>query len=217
MIVPYFETDVYMFKLAIIATTGLELLHVVKTILKQCNAELFFIDWEQGKALNIENIQKESSTKSTISVWRSIFMSNEFARLQVFRKCDIQFSLIGVLILLKVFNLRNLASVKPDLSDLTPGTNSAILLFAADSICWIIVIFGQLLFRYIFYDRFYRNRVNQYVDILSLANISLLVFDEHCHGYYIHGKSVHATADTDMEELNNYLMKEEVDESLIIE
>ena len=61
------------------------------------------------------------------------------------------------------------------------------------------------------YDRFYRNKISQYVDILSLSNISLLIFDEKCHGYYIHGRSVHASADTDMEELNECLMKEASD------
>ena len=43
---------------------------------------------------------------------------------------------------------------------------------------------------------------------MSLSNISLLVFDEKCHGYYVHGKSVHSSADTNLEELNNCLQKE---------
>jgi meckelin len=41
-----------------------------------------------------------------------------------------------------------------------------------------------------------------------MSNISLLLLDERCHGYYIHGKSVHTTADTSLEELNGYLQKE---------
>jgi meckelin len=45
---------------------------------------------------------------------------------------------------------------------------------------------------------------------LSLANVSFLVFDELCHGYYIHGRSVHGTADVNMDELNHFLRKEEV-------
>jgi Meckelin (Transmembrane protein 67) len=61
------------------------------------------------------------------------------------------------------------------------------------------------------YDRFYRNKISQFSDILSLANISLLILNEKFHGYYIHGKSVHATADTSMEELNGCLVKEATD------
>jgi meckelin len=48
------------------------------------------------------------------------------------------------------------------------------------------------------------------VDLVSLANISVLVFDEACHGYYIHGRSVHGCADVNMDELNHHLKKEEV-------
>jgi meckelin len=59
-------------------------------------------------------------------------------------------------------------------------------------------------------DRFYRNRLLQFVDLISLANISILVFDEACHGYYIHGRSVHGSSDVNMDELNLNLKKEEV-------
>jgi meckelin len=209
MIVPYFENDVSHFNLAVVATVGLELLHISRSIYKQCTSELFFVDWEQSKALNQE--PNESTKKVTVSIWRSIFMSNEFAKLQSFRRCNIQFTLIGVLVLSKVFHLRNLGTAKPDLEDLSPGKMSSILLFAANSLCWAIMITIQRVFRYLIYDRYYRNRLNQYTDILSLSNISLLIFDEYCHGYYIHGRSVHSTADTDMEELNNCLQREAAD------
>jgi meckelin len=209
IIVPYFPSDVSYFNLAVVATAGLEILHITRSIYKQCTAELFFVDWEQAKALNQES--PESTKKVNVSIWRSIFMSNEWAKLQVFRKCDVQFTLIGVLVFSKVFNLRYLGTAKPDLEDLTPGQMSSILLFAADSLCWIIMIGIQRIYGFFFYERYYRNRLNQFVDILSLSNISLLVFDEYCHGYYIHGRSVHSTADTDMEELNNCLQREAAD------
>ena len=61
-----------------------------------------------------------------------------------------------------------------------------------------------------FIDRFYRNSLLQFVDLISLANISILVFDEACHGYYIHGRSVHGSSDVNMDELNHNLKKEEV-------
>jgi meckelin len=62
----------------------------------------------------------------------------------------------------------------------------------------------------LFVDRFYRNKLLQFVDLLSVSNISVIIFDELLHGYYIHGKSVHPHADTDMIDMNNNLMKEEV-------
>ncbi|KAJ3127932.1 Meckelin [Physocladia obscura] len=65
--------------------------------------------------------------------------------------------------------------------------------------------------RYLIYDRFYRDKFLQYADILSVSNISLIVLDEKRHGYYIHGRSVHQIADTDVKELNESLRKEEND------
>ena len=59
-------------------------------------------------------------------------------------------------------------------------------------------------------DRYHRNRLLQFVDLLSLSNISVLVLDEPCHGYYIHGRSVHGHSDVNMDELNRNLKREEV-------
>jgi meckelin len=67
-----------------------------------------------------------------------------------------------------------------------------------------------MVFRYLIYDRFYRDRLLQYVDILSVSNISLIIMDEKNHGYYLHGRSVHTAADTGVLELNENLRKEEV-------
>jgi meckelin len=38
-----------------------------------------------------------------------------------------------------------------------------------------------------------------------------VVIDERCHGYYIHGRSVHSAADTGMDELNAFLRQEASD------
>lgn len=65
--------------------------------------------------------------------------------------------------------------------------------------------------RYLITDRFFRNRLLQYVDLLSLSNISLIVMDESCHGYYVHGKSSHGQSDTGLNRLNDNLQREESD------
>lgn len=54
-----------------------------------------------------------------------------------------------------------------------------------------------------------KDPVIQFVDLLSVSNISLIVFAERCYGYYIHGRSVHAHADTNMAGLLDSLRKEE--------
>jgi len=50
----------------------------------------------------------------------------------------------------------------------------------------------------------------QFIDLLSLSNISMIIFDESYHGYYVHGRSVHPYADTDMIDISHNLAKEAV-------
>ena len=47
-----------------------------------------------------------------------------------------------------------------------------------------------------------------FMDLCSIANISVLVMTHPLRGFYIHGRSVHGYADADMFELNNFLQKE---------
>lgn len=73
-----------------------------------------------------------------------------------------------------------------------------------------LLIASQILFRAIVYDRFYKDKLLDFVDVLSLANLSVMAFDELCHGYYLHGRSVHPCADTNIGELNACLRREQV-------
>lgn len=47
-----------------------------------------------------------------------------------------------------------------------------------------------------------------------LFQISVLLLSHRCFGYYIHGRSVHGHADTNMEEMNNNLKREAVREQM---
>ncbi|KAI8902887.1 Meckelin [Globomyces pollinis-pini] len=193
LVVPSLSQEQAQFMLIIIGIAGIEFINITKSVLMQCTVELFFIDWEKSKGkLTDSGIDSKKPAPT-------------------FRKCNVEISLLGVLLFLEGFQWKNLGTNKPILSDLSDGDMNPILLFAADCICWGFMIFIQLSIRFVWYDRFYRNRVSQYIDIMSLTNISLLIFDERCHGYYIHGRSVHATADTDLENLNECLQKEASD------
>ena len=49
---------------------------------------------------------------------------------------------------------------------------------------------------------------SDFIALCSVANISVIIFDEVQHGYYIHGQSPAGLADTDSEELKQILEKE---------
>ncbi|KAJ3057841.1 Meckelin, partial [Quaeritorhiza haematococci] len=122
-----------------------------------------------------------------------------------------EFTLLWMLFILIGFRVRYAATPQPDLRDLTPGQTNPILLFAINTMIWGLICFAQWSFHFLLYDRFYRHKLLHYIDLLSIANVSLLILDERCHGYYIHGRSCHPSADTDMAELNGNLKREESD------
>ena len=47
--------------------------------------------------------------------------------------------------------------------------------------------------------------------IIPLMQVSVFVLSQRRFGYYIHGRSVHGKADTDILEIEHMLKKEEVD------
>lgn len=60
------------------------------------------------------------------------------------------------------------------------------------------------------YERLVEDKVQQFVDLCSMSNISVFIMAHATYGYYIHGRSVHGKADTDMKEMCEMLKREEV-------
>ncbi|GFG28269.1 hypothetical protein Cfor_01261 [Coptotermes formosanus] len=53
--------------------------------------------------------------------------------------------------------------------------------------------------------------IQEFVDICSMANISVFILALENYGFYIHGRSVHGFADTDMQTILGQLQREEED------
>jgi meckelin len=49
---------------------------------------------------------------------------------------------------------------------------------------------------------------HDFVDLCSVANVSMFILDEALHGFYIHGKSPTGNADVSMDELRKTLERE---------
>jgi hypothetical protein len=50
--------------------------------MKQSSIDIFVIDWERSKGKLVSS-QNEKPTQASVSVWRSIFMANQWNALQV--------------------------------------------------------------------------------------------------------------------------------------
>lgn len=55
--------------------------------------------------------------------------------------------------------------------------------------------------------------MHNFIDLCSITNISVFIFDQRIHGYYIHGESTGGQADVSSMELKGYLDKESRGES----
>ncbi|CAF2915951.1 unnamed protein product [Rotaria sp. Silwood2] len=178
----------------------IDILHL---IIRQSNADIFFIDWEKPKA----------GYKSTVSIWRTYFVANEFQEIQTFRRVSVIFQLFFVLFLLKVINLENVATMEPGVnifpttSDYKPEYNGILRVGIAFSM-WLVTALIQYLVYVIFYQRFIEDSILNFIDLCSVSNISVFILTDYLYGYYIHGLSPHGTTDVNMKEMIMNLERE---------
>ncbi len=82
-------------------------------------------------------------------------------------------------------------------------------MFCISTFFWLITCLAQFLWKFLIQYRYFADQCEQFVDLLSLANVSLFVFDARYHGFYLHGRSLHQQADSSMLELVEQIKKEE--------
>ena len=179
-------------------------------IYKQCNIDIFFLDWEP---------QSGSKNEGRVSVWRTIFVANEWTEMTTMRKIDIRMNLILLAFILIGCDQQYAATQQPDVSDLSPGKTNVVLRFANTTFWWLLLSFCQWAWKFLIYERFFsETREALFIDFCTIAKVSILVLDEPFHGYYLHCRSPHQHADGTMTELIEMLHKEEagltVDRSL---
>lgn len=205
---PYF-----MFVANVYVMAFFQLYVVIVMVVKQCRADIFFIDWEPFKVESSTKGKKKnggSEADSHVSVWRSIMVANEWSEMQTIRKTDIRFTLFWLAFVLIGLDLQYNATIQPSLEDLDPNQINVVLRFANSCFFWLLFSSVQYLFKYLFYERFYGEPPEQvFVDFCTIAKVSVLVLDEPYHGWYLHCRSPHQYADGSMTELVEMLHKEE--------
>ncbi|KYQ46698.1 Meckelin [Trachymyrmex zeteki] len=183
---------------------------------------VFFIDWEQQRTIHDQpkydsprtSLQKFYVHDFPISVWRTYFIANEWCKLQTRRRINVALQSIYTLCFLQIFDLESWMLAIPEsiISNTSSETeNNFTLQFAICTFMYIFIYLSQWLIRFTFYERYIRNRLQKFVDLCSIANISVFILAHNYYGFYIHGRSVHGFADTDLPTLINDLRKEEDD------
>ena len=192
-----FGNEYFFFECLIKILFWAQSIYMTYIIYKQCHTDIFFIDWEHPK-------------RCDISMWRMVMIVNEWNRLQILRKTSVEFSLCSLAFFLISRNMYNNATSQPDLSDDSDGMINIALRFANNIFLWFFVLTVQWLWRFIFYDRYYLEQKSQrFIDLSTIANISLFIMNEPYHGFYLHCRSPYNKfGDCSMEELCEQMKKE---------
>ncbi|XP_020828549.1 meckelin [Phascolarctos cinereus] len=195
---------------------ALKTLQFLHMLISQVTIDIFFIDWERPKGKVLKAVEGERGLRRAsvpVSIWRTYFVANEWNEIQTVRKIKPLFQVLTVLFFLEVVGFKNLALMDSS-SSLSRSTSSyiasysRILRYAVSTTLWLVIGLIQIVFFSVFYERFVEDKIRQFVDLCSISNISVFLLSHKCFGYYIHGRSVHGHADTDMEEMNINLKRE---------
>ncbi|XP_052000101.1 meckelin [Xyrauchen texanus] len=195
---------------------ALKTLQFLHKLFVQLSVDIFFIDWERPRGKAIKPVEGSGETKcqtSPVSIWRTYFVANEWNEIQTIRKISPTFQVIAVLFFLEVVGFSNLAFRDPSSNlhrspEVYTPPYSLILRYGVASAMWLCIGLIQIIFFTVFHERFVEDKIRQFVDLCSISNISVLLLSHRCFGYYIHGRSVHGHADTNMDEMNTNLKRE---------
>jgi len=149
-----------------------------------------------------------------VSFWRSLFITNEWNELQTARMVNTELTLLALVFLLRGCKLDNLATAQPDIEDLTgpeDGGSSIdpLLHFFIGSAFIFILSGGQMIYMKLFHHRYVSNPIEQFLDLLILANLSGVILEGYSGWYLGASGAPHPQMDTDMHTLARNLKKEE--------
>eukprot|EP00048_Salpingoeca_helianthica_P021855 m.14813 g.14813 ORF g.14813 m.14813 type:complete len:959 (-) comp6514_c0_seq1:53-2929(-) len=180
-----------------------KLVEVARVVAVVIGTDVFLLDWEQPAF---------STTEKPMAgppLWRTVLVANEWAELQGLRTTSVSAQLLAVLFLLYVAGARDLASAAPASTPVNSTGDHRLLRFATVSIIYLGVGLVQWVVSAAIRTRFIENKLAQFVDLCSVTNISLIMLRETLAGLYIHGRSVHGTAEVDMWQMRDQFHREE--------
>ncbi|KAG7242035.1 hypothetical protein INR49_024080 [Caranx melampygus] len=195
---------------------ALKAVQFLHKLILQVSVDIFLIDWERPRSKTSKTVQASGESKrdpAPVSIWRTYFVANEWNEIQTIRKISPTFQIMAVLFFLEVLGFSNLALRDPwstlqRSSEAYTPSYSLTLRYGLAATLWLCIGLLQVIFFTVFHEHFVEDKIRQFVDLCSISNVSVLVLSHRCFGYYIHGRSVHGHADTNMEEMNNNLKRE---------
>jgi meckelin len=181
------------------------------TLYWQCNTDIFFLDWERPWT-SAASAAGGKADAAPVSAWRKMFIANEWNELQAMRLTSRELTLLLLVLILEGLNYRNLGVVEPTLTLGEPKDyqqTSSILRFFVASGFMLFIVVAQVVYKMLFHHNYVEHPIQQFVDLLAMSNLSIVILDDECAGYYLHGRSLMTFADTSLSELMAQMRKEQ--------
>jgi hypothetical protein len=126
-----------------------------------------------------------------VSAWRSLFIANELNERLTATRTTSHITWLAMVALLEGLGWRNVARWYPAVSDdgsVMVARFNPFLQLAVGALTWMLVIYAQLIIRRICSIKFGHD-LKDFVDVCSIANVSVFFMDEPYLGFYIHGQA----------------------------
>ena len=211
-------------------TAVAQAIRVAEVVAFQSSVDVFFIDWEKPRGPtartggDFEAGMRDAPSAAgggggregarqvypPVSVWRTLYMANEWSELQTHRRINpyLTFSLMAVL--LQAAKLQYVATPQPDVNNLTPDETNPALQFANSFFWFAILIVSQYLLMVGIAERYlWQSPSTKFIDLCTVAKVSVLFLDEKYHGYYMHCDAPYEFADGDMRQVILQLLDEQ--------
>lgn len=192
------------FKVVFFITLATKTIAMIMRIIDQSNADIFLMDWEVPRKVSNED------TEESVVAWRFTFMANELDELQTeLRKISPETELIWFAFFWIGLGFVDFTNMNPGLSsgNYSLQPSNILLKFFLCSIIFIIIGAVQLAI-YGLRNFCSAPKIQQFTDLCSVSNISILIMTEQLHGFYINGKAPWAQSDLPLSWLKQELDRE---------
>jgi len=182
--------------------------YMMYRIYEQVNSDIFFIDWEHDKDI-LENVMGKTTNTLYKSPWRSIHIVNQYNILQKSRTISIPFCFCWLIFLYysKYTKWTKFTDVSPYYSHVEKSPENIILRhFVGSFILFVAGVAQYVLVRLV--QIWIPTKKTEFLDLCSVANVSVLILQDSLRGYYIHGQSPLGVADTTLQQLIQFLEEE---------
>lgn len=209
-----YTENYYPFEVVLALVITACIFNAVYNVYHQVNLDLILIDWEKPNRSPISNqaIGEEIPVyKEYVSAWRYLFIVNELNELQSQRYISVEFTFFLFLFFIDGLGWDELSTAQPNsnvgyLNTNTSPRNPVLHYFLTCSLL-LIIGYTQFVLRKVL-SNWIATPIQNFIDLCSVSNISVLVLDEYLHGYYIHGVSPNGFSELSIDELLESLNKE---------